>query len=56
MKRFRGGLVFKAHILLLHSTLGSRLVKKKENEVTSGAGALLLNIDTLAVLSACLAF
>ena len=27
--RFRGGLVFKAHRLLHHSTLGSRAIKKK---------------------------
>ena len=30
MKRFRGGLVFKAHRLLYHSTLGSRVIKKKK--------------------------
>ena len=29
MQRFRGGLVFKAHRLLYHSTLGSRVIKKK---------------------------
>ena len=29
MKRFRGGLVFKAHRLLYHSTLGLRVIKKK---------------------------
>ena len=28
--RFRGGLVFKAHRLLLHSTLGLRETKKKK--------------------------
>ena len=27
---FRGGLVFKAHRLLYHSTLGSRVIKKKK--------------------------
>ena len=27
--RFRGGLVFKAHILVYHSTLGLRVIKKK---------------------------
>ena len=32
MKRFRGGLVFKAHRLLYHSTLGSRVIKKKKEE------------------------
>ena len=30
LQRFRGGLVFKAHRLLYHSTLGSRVIKKKE--------------------------
>ena len=29
MKRFRGGLVFKAHRLLYHSTLGLRVIKKR---------------------------
>ena len=30
VKRRRGGLVFKAHRLLFHSTLGSRVIKKKK--------------------------
>ena len=30
VKRFRGGLVFKAHILLNHSTLGSTVIKEKK--------------------------
>ena len=30
VRRFRGGLVFKAHRLLYHSTLGSRVIKKKK--------------------------
>ena len=30
MQRFRGGLVFKAHRLSYHSTLGVRLIKKKK--------------------------
>ena len=30
VKRFRGGLVCKAHKLLYHSTLGSRVIKKKK--------------------------
>ena len=29
VQRFRGGLVFKAHRLLCHSTLGLRVIKKK---------------------------
>ena len=31
--RFRGGLVFKAHRLLHHSTLGLRVIKKKKKKV-----------------------
>ena len=31
-KRFRGGLVFKAHRFLYHSTLGSRVIKKKKKK------------------------
>ena len=30
MNWFRGGLVFKAHRLLYHPTLGSRVIKKKK--------------------------
>jgi len=33
VKRFRGGLVFKAHRLLYRSTLGLRVIKKKKTEV-----------------------
>ena len=33
MQRFRGGLVFKAHTLLYHSTLGLRVIKKKKKQV-----------------------
>jgi len=32
VKRFRGGLVFKAHRLLYHSTLGLRVIKKKKKK------------------------
>ena len=31
-ERLRGGLVFKAHRLLYHSTLGSRVIKKKKKK------------------------
>ena len=30
VKRFRGGLALKAHRLLIHSTLGSRVTKKRK--------------------------
>ena len=33
MNRFRGGLVCKAHRLVYHSTLGSRVIKKKKMEL-----------------------
>ena len=32
MKRFRGGLVFKAHRLVYHSTLGLGVTKKKKED------------------------
>ena len=32
VKRFRGGLVFKAHRLLHHSTLGLRVINNKEEK------------------------
>jgi len=32
VQRFRGGLVFKAHRLLYHSTLGLRAIKKKKKD------------------------
>ena len=32
VQRFRGGLAFKAHRRLYHSTLGSRVIKKKKEE------------------------
>ena len=35
VKRFRGGLVFKAHRLLYHSTLGLRVIKKKRNHLAN---------------------
>jgi len=36
-KRFQGGLVFEAHRLLYHSTLGWRVIKKKKNRATRRA-------------------
>jgi len=34
VQRFRGGLVFKAHRLLYHLTLGLRVIKKKANIIS----------------------
>jgi len=36
VKRFRGGPVFKVHRLLHHPTLGSRVIKKEEEEDPPG--------------------
>jgi len=33
VQRFRGGLVFKAHRLVCHSTLGLRVIRKKKKLV-----------------------
>ena len=40
--RFRGGLVLKAHRLLYHSTLGSRVIKKKKNILHFGVWRTVL--------------
>ena len=40
MQRFRGGLVFKAHRLLYHSTLGLRVKKKKKGDSPAPARPL----------------
>ena len=37
-KRFRGWLVFKAHRLLYHSTLGLRVIKKKQGPSSHSEG------------------
>jgi len=38
VKRFRGGLVFKAHRLLYHSALGLRVINKKKEGWGQGLG------------------
>ena len=42
MQRFRGGLVFKAHRLLYHSTLGLRVIKKGEGQYHIGIGDVMV--------------
>ena len=42
MKRFREGLVFKAHRLLYHATLGLRVIKKK---VGTAEGVVFVEVD-----------
>ena len=44
VKRFRGGLVFKAHRLLYHSTLGLRVIKTK---IAHGSDVLAPRTHTL---------
>jgi len=39
VQRFRGGLAFKAHRLLYHSTLGLRVIKKKRRSAASRAAS-----------------
>jgi len=63
VKRFRGGLVIKAHRLVYHSTLGLRVIKKKKKIdplPVSGAGergggrargALGVNLFSLLVIT-----
>ena len=41
VKRLLGGLVFKAHRLLCHSILGSRVIKKKKIDAAGGGGKLV---------------
>ena len=38
MKRFRRGLEFKAHRIVYHSTLGSRVIKKKRKKTSRNPG------------------
>ena len=46
VKRFRGGLVFKAHRLLYHSTLGLRVIKKKKKHCSRLRASLWGLIDS----------
>ena len=55
MKRCPGGLVFEAHRLVHHSTLGSRVIKKKKqkkarNLILGHGERLLVDRETLGVL------
>jgi len=49
--RFRGGLVFKAHRHLYHSTLGSRVIKKKK--INSPASAVELLVQFYRCIVSC---
>jgi len=48
VKRFRGGLVFKAHRLVYHSALGLRVIKKKKKTYTLISEPLILKPQTLS--------
>jgi len=49
VNRFRGGLVFKAHRLVYHSTLGSRVMKRKKFGML-GRGCMLQLYKKVPVL------
>jgi len=57
VKRFRGGLVFKAHRLLYHPTLGLRVMKKKKKKkktvCMAGCKVELVPAGTSPVYSRC---
>ena len=48
MKRFREGLVVKAHRLLYHSILGSRVIKKKK-EIIGASDGSVFDLELLQV-------
>ena len=49
VQRFRGGLVFKAHWLLHHSTLGLKVMNKKEKKRVDGT-KLELNLPRKSLI------
>ena len=56
VKRSRGGLVFKAHRLLHHSTLGLRVIKKKKKKKSTDlrvGGAHRVAADLGALFHSC---
>jgi len=48
-KPFRGGLAFKAHRLLYHSTLGLRVIKKKKKILREKPAGCRIRGQTLAL-------
>ena len=54
MKRFRGGRVFKAHIILHRSTLGVRVIKKKKKNPSKAALGDAVCVETFRTLEICL--
>jgi len=53
VQRFQGGLVFKAHRLLYHSTLGLRVIKKKRRTLNPTRFAMT-DDDCPALVALCL--
>ena len=53
LKLFRGGLVFKAHRLLYDSTLGSKVMKKEEEEVADSASIIYIYIYLYMYIVSC---
>ena len=53
MNRFRGGLVFKAHRLVYHSSLGLRVIKKKKKSSSPPCVAGLLAVRGRSVPVEC---
>jgi len=47
VKRFRGGLVFKAYRLVYHSTLGCRVIKKKKKHTFLPPGSVTSQVPLL---------
>jgi len=61
VQRFRGGLVFKAHRHLYHSTLGLRVIKKRRRRIpfwehhgplSSGEGTMRMVLKTCVLNTA----
>ena len=52
VQRFRGGLVFKAHRLVYHSTLGLRVIKKKKKQAVPGAAPPSKSLPWLRLMTA----
>ena len=55
VERFRGGLALKAHGLLYHSALGSRVIKKKDGDLGAIVRDRPLQVALVRLLSVALA-
>ena len=50
MRRARGGLVFEAHRLLYHTTLGLGVIKKKQKKSARGLGVTVLKVGGIGYM------